>query len=370
MKTIRKIVLTGGPAGGKTTLTSRLVKELSSIGYRVFIVPEAATELISQFGIKPFGNCLTMFEFQYFVVSSQLHKEKLAREAAELVPEDKILIICDRGVLDDKAYVSQKEFNQVIARFNVTEKELLESYDAVIHLVSTLVPGCGFTDFEKEFEQVVAPSIRLMELCSKHHVKLVYFSSGGTVYGERSTFDPFTEEDTLAPISHYGWSKQMMEESIRYMHRTQGLRYLILRPSNAYGPGQNLHGRQGLIAVALGKALHKKAVSVWGDGIAVRDYIYIDDLVYATLSLLGKEAAFDKTFNVGSGIGYSVNDILRILKEVSGLEVSVNYLPARQEDVSHVVLAIDKIQQIIDFHPLGIQEGIQRFASFVMDGNA
>ena len=137
MKTIKKIVLTGGPAGGKTTLTSRLVKELSSIGYRVFIVPEAATELISQFGIKPFGNCLSMFDFQYFVVSSQLHKEKLAWEAAQLVPEDKVLIICDRGVMDDRAYVSQKEFTQVISRFNVTEKELLESYDAVIHLVSS-----------------------------------------------------------------------------------------------------------------------------------------------------------------------------------------------------------------------------------------
>lgn len=261
-------------------------------------------------------------------------------------------------------------------RGSLSDTELLESIlvqediQAVIHLVSTLVPGCGFADFEKEFEQVVAPSIRLMELCSKHHVKLVYFSSGGTVYGERSTFEPFTEEDALAPISHYGWSKQMMEESIRYMHRTQGLRYLILRPSNAYGPGQNLHGRQGLIAVALGKALRKEAVSVWGDGIAVRDYIYIDDLVQATLTLLGKEDAFNKTFNVGSGIGYSVNDILRILKEESGLEVSVNYLPARQEDVSHVVLAIDRIQEMIDFHPLGIQEGIRRFASFVMDGNA
>ena len=261
-------------------------------------------------------------------------------------------------------------------RGSLSDTELLETIlvqediQAVIHLVSTLVPGCGFADFEKEFEQVVAPSIRLMELCSKHHVKLVYFSSGGTVYGERSTFEPFTEKDTLAPISHYGWSKQMMEESIRYMHRTQGLRYLILRPSNAYGPGQNLHGRQGLIAVALGKALRKEAVSVWGDGIAVRDYIYIDDLVQATLSLLGKEAAFDKTFNVGSGVGYSVNDILRILKEVSGLKVPVNYLPARQEDVSHVVLAIDRIREMIDFQPIGIQEGIRRFASFVMDGNA
>ncbi len=137
MKSIKKIVLTGGPAGGKTTLTSRLVKELSSIGYRVFIVPEAATELISQFGIKPFGNCLSMFDFQYFVVSSQLHKEKMAWEAAQLVPEDKIVILCDRGMIDDKAYVSQKEFNQVIGRFGLTEKELLESYDAVIHLVSS-----------------------------------------------------------------------------------------------------------------------------------------------------------------------------------------------------------------------------------------
>lgn len=137
MKKITKIVLTGGPAGGKTTLTSRLVKELTARGYRVIIVPEAATELISQFGIKPFGNCLTMFDFQYFVVGSQLHKEKMAEDAAQLVPEEKVLIICDRGVLDDKAYVSQKEFDQVISRFNVTEKELLNSYDAVIHLVSS-----------------------------------------------------------------------------------------------------------------------------------------------------------------------------------------------------------------------------------------
>ena len=137
MKSITKIVLTGGPAGGKTTLTSRLVKEISSIGYRVFIVPEAATELISGFGIKPFGNCLSMFDFQYFVISSQLHKERMAWEAAQLVPEEKILILCDRGVLDDKAYVSQKEFNEVLSRFDLTEKEVLESYDAVIHLVSS-----------------------------------------------------------------------------------------------------------------------------------------------------------------------------------------------------------------------------------------
>ncbi len=137
MKKITKIVMTGGPAGGKTTLTTRLVKELTARGYRVIIAPEAATELISGFGIKPFGDCLSMYDFQYFVVDSQLHKERLAAKAAELVPEEKILIICDRGVLDNKAYVSQSEFDTILAHFQLTEQQVLSAYDAVIHLVSS-----------------------------------------------------------------------------------------------------------------------------------------------------------------------------------------------------------------------------------------
>lgn len=137
MKKITKIVMTGGPAGGKTTLTTRLVKELTARGYRVFIAPEAATELISGFGIKPFGNCLSMYDFQFFVVDSQLQKERMAEKAAQLVPEEKVLIICDRGVLDNKAYVSQAEFDAILNSFSLTEKDVLKRYDAVIHLVSS-----------------------------------------------------------------------------------------------------------------------------------------------------------------------------------------------------------------------------------------
>ncbi len=137
MKQIKKIVMTGGPAGGKTTLTTRLVKELTARGYRVLIAPEAATELISGFGIKPFGNCLSMYDFQFFVVDSQLQKERMAEKAAQLVPEDKVLIICDRGVLDNKAYVSQSEYDRILASFDMTEQDVLDRYDAVIHLVSS-----------------------------------------------------------------------------------------------------------------------------------------------------------------------------------------------------------------------------------------
>lgn len=105
-KRITKIVLTGGPAAGKTTLVSRVLKEFKQEdGWRVITIPETATELISGFGIKPFDNCMSMLQFQDFVVGDQIHKEQLALAAAELVPEDNILILYDRALMDDKAYV-------------------------------------------------------------------------------------------------------------------------------------------------------------------------------------------------------------------------------------------------------------------------
>ena len=136
-KSITRIVLTGGPAAGKTTLISRILKEFKKEdGWRVIIIPETATELISGFGIKPFGDCVTMEQFQYFVISDQLHKEQLALHAAELVPENKVLIVYDRAVLDDKAYITDEQVRDTLAYFGKTEDDVLRGYDAVLHLVS------------------------------------------------------------------------------------------------------------------------------------------------------------------------------------------------------------------------------------------
>lgn len=136
-KSITRIVLTGGPAAGKTTLISRILKEFKpEDGWRVITIPETATELISGFGIKPFGACVSMEDFQYFVISDQLHKEALALNAAEMVPEEKVLIIYDRAVLDDKAYINQARFTETLASFGKTEEQILSGYDAVLHLVT------------------------------------------------------------------------------------------------------------------------------------------------------------------------------------------------------------------------------------------
>lgn len=136
-KNITRIVLTGGPAAGKTTLVSRILKEFKQDdGWKVITIPETATDLISGFGVRPFGNCVSMLDFQYFVVEDQLHKERLALKAAQMVPEENVLVLYDRALLDDKAYISDEEFKQVLASFGKTEEEVLSGYDAVLHLVS------------------------------------------------------------------------------------------------------------------------------------------------------------------------------------------------------------------------------------------
>lgn len=144
-KKITKIVLTGGPAAGKTTLISRILHEFEQRdGWRVITIPETATELISGFGIRPFGGCMSMLAFQDFVIADQIHKERLALEAAEVVADENILIIYDRALMDDKAYITDEEFDQVIARFDGrTEASVLANYDAVIHLV-TCAKGAEF----------------------------------------------------------------------------------------------------------------------------------------------------------------------------------------------------------------------------------
>ena len=232
--------------------------------------------------------------------------------------------------------------------------------EIVVHLVATLIPGSTFDDYKREYQNVIFPTIELMQICALHQVKFVYFSSGGTVYGNRTDLKPFVETDPMAPISYYGWSKQMMENSIHYVHRTTGLKYLILRPSNPYGHGQNIHARQGLIAVAMGKILAAEPIEVWGNGSNIRDYIYIDDLAEAVVQLLEKDV-YNTTVNIGSGEGASINDIIQTLRDVVDEQVKVDYKPARSVDVSHMILDTTRLKSYINMEFTPLKDGIELF---------
>ena len=268
-----------------------------------------------------------------------------------------------------------KGYNVIVFRGELSNIEDVKTIifenriDTVVHLVSTLIPGSSFDDYQREFTNVLYPTVRLMEFCCEQNIKFVYFSSGGTIYGDRKgVVMPFTEKDPMAPISFYGWSKQMMENSILFMNRTQNLTYIIIRPSNPYGKGQNLHGKQGLIAVSLGKILSGEPIQVWGDGSAVRDYIYIDDLGKAVSDVLLNDDIVNETLNIGSGVGYSVNQIIDALRSVVKEEVKVEHIAARNVDVSSMVLDTAKLKSLISFNPRTIEEGIENFYKDVKNG--
>jgi UDP-glucose 4-epimerase len=229
----------------------------------------------------------------------------------------------------------------------------------IIHLVSTLIPGSTYEEYKLEFERVVFPSIRLMGLCSEKGIKFIYFSSGGTIYGN-SINGNFKETDHPTPISYYGLSKQIIENNILFEHRVRNLCYLIIRPSNPFGPGQSLNGQQGLIAVSIGRILGDQPITIWGEGKLIRDYIYIADLSEACFQLIQNRVEND-TINIGSGVGYSVNDIISKLRNISNYRFKVEYVDRRSVDVDKMVLDISKLKKYTNITYTPIEEGMQIF---------
>ena len=140
---IKKVVLTGGPCAGKSTAIAKISKVFTEKGYEVLVVPETATEIINM-GIKPFGNNkINMYDFQKFILSHQLEKERLINKYINLNKGKNILVIYDRGILDNMAYVPLDEFEKLLKEFNITKSNLFTRYDNVLHLL-TAAKGTDF----------------------------------------------------------------------------------------------------------------------------------------------------------------------------------------------------------------------------------
>jgi len=233
------------------------------------------------------------------------------------------------------------------------------SIDIIIHLIGRITPGSKYEEYLAELNGIIYPTIQIIEFCSDLKIKFVYFSSGGAIYGNSSK-KKYSEDAKIAPISYYGLAKSHIEEIILFYNRTKGLKYLIIRPSNPYGQGQNIFGNQGLIAVIIGKIIRKETICIWGDGSAIRDYIYIMDLVeifYKNIEL----NIHSEILNIGSGIGYSVNEIIDVIKRNVSHDIDVEYVDKRLCDVSSIVLDITKQKKIIDHSFTPIEKGIKEF---------
>lgn len=232
--------------------------------------------------------------------------------------------------------------------------------DVVYHLVSSTLPAGSNENPVYDVETNLISSLKLFRECVESRVKrTVFLSSGGTVYGVPNEL-PVTEDHPTHPICSYGIVKKSVEDYLFLFNRLYGLEYFVFRLSNPFGERQNPNSSQGVIPVFISKVLRNEKITVWGDGSTVRDYIYIKDAVSVLAAAAGSDAE-SGVYNLSTGKGVSVNEILGMISEVSGKgELNVEYAGKRDFDVPVSVLENSRLMKSFDWRPVtDIKEGIR-----------
>jgi UDP-glucose 4-epimerase len=267
-----------------------------------------------------------------------------------------------RDRLPQVEYIYGELGNQGLIRAALTD------VDVVFHLVSTTVPGTSNADPAFDIRSNVVDTIRVLEECVAAKVRrLVFVSSGGTIYGIPHT-TPIAESHPLNPTCSYGISKLTIEKYLALFGYLHDLDYVILRPSNAYGERQNPFGRQGVVGVFLGQIVRQEPIEIWGDGSVTRDFIYAGDLAAALYRAMTHNSSEEQIFNIGSGTGASINQVLEALAAVTGRDLDVHYTEARRFDVPVNVLDISLAKKWLGWEPAtGLADGLSRTWSWIKE---
>jgi len=232
--------------------------------------------------------------------------------------------------------------------------------DIVFHLICTTLPGTSNENPVYDIESNVSSTIRLLDVARAMKVKkVVFISSGGTVYGIPTKL-PIAENHPTAPICSYGITKLAIEHYLRLYHYLYGLDYCILRVSNAFGERQRAAAAQGAVGVFLHRALRNEAIEIWGDGSVVRDYIYVGDVISAFLRTI-EYRGDTRTFNIGSGCGYSLHELIGLIESSLGYPIQRVKKGARSVDVPVNVLDIAVAKTLLKWEPrTSLREGVTR----------
>jgi UDP-glucose 4-epimerase len=239
----------------------------------------------------------------------------------------------------------------------------LENIDTVYLFASTTTPKTSNDNYCHDINSNLIASVKFLEIACKHGIrKIIFPSSGGTIYGiPEST--PINENHPVNPICSYGINKLAIEKYLSLFYRINGLEYTVLRISNPYGPYQPVNSGQGVITTFLHNVLHNKTIEIWGDGSVIRDYIYVTDVTRA-LWCAANNTSEQRVFNIGSGTGYSLNEILCRIEEHLGGKAKKLYLEGRLLDVPKNILDISKAKQYLNWEPsykldAGLEETIK-----------
>jgi UDP-glucose 4-epimerase len=218
--------------------------------------------------------------------------------------------------------------------------------------VSTRVPV-------SDLESNVGGTARIAQLCVQFGVgKLIYASSGGTVYGDPQQL-PVSEDHTCIPTSPYGLSKYAGELYVQLFHRMHGLDYTIFRYGNAFGPRQDPNGEAGVVAIFAERLLEGRQPVINGHGEQTRDYVFVGDVVRAMLAGFDHEGS--GTFNVGTGRETSVNELFRTLNEITGGHAEEVHAEGKPGEQQRSVLDVSRARRTLGWEPeVELAEGLRQ----------
>lgn len=247
-----------------------------------------------------------------------------------------------------------------------TLKKIIQGMDVIYHAICTLNPGNSNEKCILGYERDFVQTAKLCSFIQDTDCRLIFFSSGGTVYGNQKVL-PVTEDAVPVPINHYGNLKLCIENTIRTFNFQMKRNMLIARIANPYGPGQDYHKGVGFVDAAIKRAIAGETIEIWGDGSIVRDYVYIEDVCRMLYELIDYHGEYE-VFNLSSSIGVSQNDIVEILRELEP-DLQVVYAPGRTVDAKKIILDNHRIRSLGDWKLTSIQDGMAKYYRYLKEGD-
>ncbi|MDR2067135.1 MAG: NAD-dependent epimerase/dehydratase family protein [Endomicrobium sp.] len=243
------------------------------------------------------------------------------------------------------------------------QKKVLEIFkqerpQIVIHHAAQIDVRKSLADPVFDVNVNIIGSINILSACVQTKVKKIIFaSSGGTIYGESKTIAP--KEDSMPnPLSPYGIAKNSVENYIKFYSEIYGLEYTILRYGNVFGPRQDPYGEAGVVAIFAQRMLKNENIMVFGDGKQMRDYVYVWDVVDANIKSLTKGK--NEVINIGMAKAISVNKLVEVMSKVSGYKKRAIYKPRRDGELFKSFLSINKAKKVLGWSPkITLDRGIK-----------
>ena len=242
---------------------------------------------------------------------------------------------------------------------------VIDGVDVVLHLVSTTLPKNSNDDPIYDVQSNLIATLQLLNtMVAKGVRKIVFISSGGTVYG-KPAYLPIDEQHPTEPRVSYGITKLAIEKYLLMYQDLHGIKVNILRVANPFGERQRIETAQGAVGVFLSRAIIRQPIEIWGDGSVTRDYLHVSDVAEAFACAIDYEGT-NSVFNISSGVGTSLNEMIDMLERVLGHEVVRHFRPGRPFDVPENVLANDLARQELGWVPkVTLEEGIVKTADWM-----